>query len=452
MCSIFGALYTNETTQDFRRQKTSRLLDTALERGRDGLGVVGREQTGLVREVQIREPLPRAMYASEGAATQLIGNARAEPTTEYVLDKKQSDQQPYILGKWSIVHNGTIANDKELRTYALQTSIDSAAIVEQLAQVENDSEHLRWFLATVRKLRGSYAILAVHEDDPEALYYACNYRPIWLQDLNGGGVLLASSRWCLDRQNARMIEPYTAGVLNTSGRVFSWPLRASGVDRKERVLVVASGGLDSTVAAAMLINEGHHVELCHFLYGSRAEGPETVAVEAIAAELNVRLHKMDMRVYSEADSPLLQSDSKIAGGEEGAEFAHEWVPARNLMMLARATAYAEANGFDYIALGNNLEEAGAYPDNEPEFIDRFNDLLDFAVGDGKRIRVLQPVGKMMKHEIVAEGHRVDAPLHLTWSCYRAGDVHCGTCGPCYMRRTAFDINDLPECIEYKEKP
>ena len=155
-----------------------------------------------------------------------------------------------------------------------------------------------------------------------------------------------------------------------------------------------------------------------------------------------------MKIYNPKDSPLLRSDSNIAGGEAGAEFAHEWVPARNLVMLAMATAFAEARGIGYIVLGNNLEEAGAYPDNEPEFINRFNDLLPFAVGDGKRVKVVMPVGNYMKHEIVAIGHEVGAPLHLTWSCYRAGPIHCGTCGPCYMRRTAFEINKLPEVIQY----
>ena len=117
-------------------------------------------------------------------------------------------------------------------------------------------------------------------------------------------------------------------------------------------------------------------------------------------------------------------------------------------MLSIATAYAESNGFDYIVLGNNLEEAGSYPDNEPEFIRRFNEILPFAVGDGKKVRVLMPVGDLMKHEIVALGKEVNAPMHLTWSCYKNEKLHCGKCGPCFMRMTAFEINDFNEVIEY----
>lgn len=191
------------------------------------------------------------------------------------------------------------------------------------------------------------------------------------------------------------------------------------------------------------------ITLIHFRYGSRAEGPEVAAIQKIAAELGVKLVLFPLPIYDKKDSPLLDPDSTVAGGEEGAEFAHEWVPARNLVMLSVATAYAEANGFDHIVLGNNLEEAGAYPDNEPEFINKFNDLLPFAVGDGKQVKVIMPVGNLMKHEIVKLGLDIGAPLHLTWSCYRAGEKHCGTCGPCYMRRKAFEINKAQEVIEYE---
>jgi 7-cyano-7-deazaguanine synthase len=215
-----------------------------------------------------------------------------------------------------------------------------------------------------------------------------------------------------------------------------------------KALVICSGGMDSVVAATVVKNKGYDIELIHFQYGSRAETPEEAAIKMVAEFLEVPLHLIPMKIYNPKDSPLLRSDSTIAGGEVGAEFAHEWVPARNLVMLAMATAFAEARGIETIVLGNNLEEAGAYPDNEPEFINRFNDLLPFAVADGKRVRVIMPVGNLMKHEIVELGHEVGAPLHLTWSCYRAGPIHCGTCGPCFMRRTAFEINKLSEVIQY----
>lgn len=78
---------------------------------------------------------------------------------------------------------------------------------------------------------------------------------------------------------------------------------------------------------------------------------------------------------------------------------------------------AEAYGFDAIASGINLEEAGAYPDNEMEFVRMFSRLVPYAVGPNKKVEVLMPVGNLVKHEIVKLGVQIDAPLHLTWSCY-----------------------------------
>jgi 7-cyano-7-deazaguanine synthase len=379
----------------------------------------------------------------------VIGNLRAEPTTEFVQDKHLSDQQPYSSGKWSIVHNGTIANDKALRTHTLPTTIDSAAIAERLAGTP--AGRLDDFAGIVRELRGSYAILAAHEDYPDRLFVAANYRPVWYVETEHGFFFASSRDYLPEQYNPQMLKPYTAALFSSWSKMREVSLYAEGASG-ERALVVCSGGLDSVVSATYSQRElGMDVHLIHFLYGSRAEGPEVQAVQKVAEHLGAELTLFPLNVYSKGDSPLLDPDSKVAGGEAGAEFAHEWVPARNLLLLSVATAFAEARGIDTIVLGNNLEEAGAYPDNEPEFIAKFNDLLPFAVGDGKRIKVIMPVGNLMKHEIVALGKQVEAPMHLTWSCYRAGEVHCGTCGPCYMRRKAFEINGLPEVISYKDE-
>jgi 7-cyano-7-deazaguanine synthase len=152
---------------------------------------------------------------------------------------------------------------------------------------------------------------------------------------------------------------------------------------------------------------------------------------------------------------VLTDDSKAvnksAGGADGAEFAHEWVPARNTVMMALAFAYAEANGFNTIALGTNLEESGAYPDNEPEFLNKLQALAPYAMKAGHQLSIEAPVGDLMKTEIVKLGADLGMPHELTWSCYEGGDVHCGTCGPCFMRRTAFEVNGLADPTIYRDQ-
>lgn len=451
MCSIVGAVLHNlgGDRTEVANAAMAHLWGMSHERGRDGRGFVMYSDADrrpyvfhdVVRGLGVQGPeVPVGAHELT-----FIGNLRAEPTTEFVAHKNLSDQQPYTVGGWSIVHNGTIANDKDLRTGALSTSIDSAAIAEDLDGGDFDFDE---FYRTIARLKGSYAILAVHPHAPGQVFVAANYRPVWYA-VTPLGTFFASSRFFFPPNMVpQMLEPYSAAVFTARGKVLSRSLR-SPQRARSKALIVCSGGLDSVVSAAYAQKVlGYDIHLIHFRYGSRAEGPEVAAVRQVAQELGCELTLFPLNVYSKEDSPLLDPDSKVAGGEEGAEFAHEWVPARNLLLLSVATAFAEARGIETIVLGNNLEEAGAYPDNEPEFIARFNDLLPFAVGDGKRMEVIMPVGNLMKHEIVALGHEIGAPLHATWSCYRAGELHCGTCGPCYMRRKAFQINGLPEVINY----
>jgi 7-cyano-7-deazaguanine synthase len=455
MCAVIGAAVRALTS--FERLEANRILNyiwaASHERGRDGRGyILNQEHRGEADRGRSTERVEDAalidvrpwLGGTETVGSVLIGNLRAEPTTEFVAAKQQSDQQPYTLKGWSIVHNGTIANDKELRTGRLRTTIDSAAIVEQLADMP-DGFGSFWY--TMRKLKGSFAILGTHSERPTQLYAACNYRPIWYIKTPFGFFFASARHYLPDEYPAQMLAPYSCARFTIDGTMVSRELpRKPSVERK--ALVVCSGGLDSVVSAAWAKSQGYKVHLIHFKYGSRAEGPEVKAIQDVAEHMNVDLTLFPLPVYSKGDSPLLDPHSKLAGGEAGAEFAHEWVPARNLLLLSVATAFAEARGIETLVLGNNLEEAGAYPDNEPEFIARFNDLLPFAVGDGKKIEVIMPVGNMMKHEIVALGLELGAPLDKTWSCYRAGEQHCGTCGPCYMRRKAFEINGAAEVITY----
>jgi 7-cyano-7-deazaguanine synthase len=421
------------------------LWDNGKKRGRDGCGW----WANVAERVDARMPRYAVKHLTGPLA--LVGNYRAEPTTEYVKDKQQFDQQPYGAGDWVIVHNGTISNDKELRDYTYPSKIDSAAILELLCKphIESIEKH---FESVIRKLEGSYAIIAVNLTRPDTLFVACNYRPIWYTKLPFCYVLASSRHHFPDHEIStvyppQMLEPYCIAKFTPDNITKSYGNR---VAVKQKSLVVCSGGLDSVVAATMTKNKGVDVTLLHFTYGSRCQEKEIEAVHAVGKYLEVPVVIKNLPVYCETDSRLLQTDSSIAGGEDGAEFAHEWVPARNLIFLSVAAAYAEANGFTELVLGNNMEEAGAYPDNEPEFIDRFNDLLPFATGPNKLLKVEMPLGNYVKHEIVSIGLKQGAPLHLTWSCYRSEELHCGTCGPCYMRRKAFEINNAADPITYQE--
>jgi len=226
---------------------------------------------------------------------------------------------------------------------------------------------------------------------------------------------------------------------------------------KKRVLAICSGGLDSVVVATKYVREGHDVTLLHYQYKCRAEKKEVEAIPLIAKALGCKYMFCPMgdifkgvighSRLTESGQPLMTERA----GEASAELAWEWVPARNLIFYSLAVGIAEAHGFDVIALGNNLEESGAYPDNEAIFTDEFSTVLPYAVNLGKRVQVEMPVGHLMKHEIIKMGLELKAPLDLAWSCYEAEENPCGTCGPDFMRRTGFKMNSVKDPYKYKNE-
>lgn len=450
VCSISGFVSSRGATKtDW--DSFHRIMVRATERGRDSFGIV----TDMPRiEHKFTGTILDRAYDFHGypPARVVVNNNRAEPTTEYVSDKRPADIQPFIDDKIIVAHNGTIANDRELKAeHGLVTSseIDSAVIAPLVRKYGVER--------ALELLEGSYA-LAIW--DGSLLWLACNYKPLYVK-LNNNTTLFFSSLDAYLREGywdaIRQLPPYSLTRVDPV-----WPAKMKTtkllpeIDSfKAKVLVICSGGLDSTVVASMYAqSSAAKVTLLHFAYGCRAEDKEIAAVQAIADHLDCDVAFMEMHsIFRDVigHSRLTGTHEELMTerkGERSAELAYEWVPARNLVFYSLALAYAEAHGYDVIALGNNLEESGAYPDNEMIFSDKFNDLIPHAVNLNNQVRIEMPVGHLMKHEIVAKGMAAKAPLHLTWSCYENGDQHCGTCGPCYMRKKAFSMNGFNEVISY----
>lgn len=450
MCGILGHL--SKTPVNMH----SYLVKTA-EKGRDSWGAW--LQNASLSGVS---SFPGEDYANSsvriGAVTSLLFNARAVPTTEYDAGQKHSDIQPYEEGGWVVVHNGTISNNEELiKSFKLQpqTRVDSwviAGLLDELSSQggpRNYDDELEVFINMVSYLEGSYAIIAKSpsfNEQEKRLFFATDYRPLYIT-YGTDGITVSSTK--LEDELSVLVKPYSVGYF-TSQEVFY--LDEPEVQKtKPKTLVVHSGGLDSTVVAAMLKDRGHDITLLHFDYGCRATKNEITAVQEISAVMQVPHEIVKLDVFKEVikHSRLLDENADIASGIAGAETAHEWVPARNLILTSIVLGIAEARGFDHIALGINLEESGGgYTDNVIDLYEGLNGLMQWVVGRGRKLSILTPVGNMMKHDIVRNGLLVKAPMDKSWSCYNASETqkHCGDCGPCFMRRKAFQMNGAKDPV------
>lgn len=219
---------------------------------------------------------------------------------------------------------------------------------------------------------------------------------------------------------------------------------------KDKCIVICSGGLDSTTAATHAKRiDGFDVILLHFEYGCQAESCERKAVKKIASVLDAEYIFQDFQWLAEIGGSNLTDDQGVISGPiQGAEFPNEWVPARNLLFLSHAAALCDAKEINHIYMGLNLEEGAVYPDNTIEFYERMEEILKLATLVKPKIHM--PLSKMMKWQIVDHAYKIGAPIEFSWSCYISGKLHCGDCGPCYMRKTAHKMLKKADIIAYEK--
>ncbi len=222
-----------------------------------------------------------------------------------------------------------------------------------------------------------------------------------------------------------------------------------------KAIVLLSGGLDSTVCMAVARDQGFEPLPISFNYQQR-HAREVECARQVADFYKVSRHLViDTNMAAIGGSALTDASVVVPSGDVmRQDIPVTYVPARNLIFLSYALGYAEVTGADHIFIGVNALDYSGYPDCRPEFIQLFQQLADYStkasVADGRKIRIETPLIQLSKQEIVKLGVQLAAPLQLTTSCYRGGDVACGTCDSCLLRLKGFAEAGLTDPIAYSE--
>ena len=204
-----------------------------------------------------------------------------------------------------------------------------------------------------------------------------------------------------------------------------------------KTIVLLSGGMDSAVLLYHLRSLGHELKALGVNYGQR-HSRELESAAKIAA-----LTKTEFRVVDLAGlKPLLTASSltnesiSIPDGHYEAESMKVTVvPNRNMIMLSIASGWAISEKFDGVAFAGHGGDHAIYPDCRESFCAPLDSAL--RVADWHPIELLRPFIEWKKSDICARGAQLNVPFDLTWSCYKGGEKHCGTCGTCTERREAF---------------
>jgi 7-cyano-7-deazaguanine synthase len=211
-------------------------------------------------------------------------------------------------------------------------------------------------------------------------------------------------------------------------------------------LVVLSGGLDSTVCAALAKRDDDLALALTFDYGQRHR-IELDRAAAVAQSLDVEhlIVRIDASQWggSALTDETIDIPTSTAATDSNTDtdaIPVTYVPARNLIFLSVAVGVAEARDLDAAVIGVNALDYSGYPDCRPEFIESFARTAALALKrgvEGRPVEIRTPLIDLTKADIVRLGIETDAPLHLTWSCYRGGPLPCGDCDACALRAKGF---------------
>jgi 7-cyano-7-deazaguanine synthase len=216
-------------------------------------------------------------------------------------------------------------------------------------------------------------------------------------------------------------------------------------------VVLLSGGMDSCVAAA-LTRETHDLALLHLSYGQRTEARELRSFRAIARHWGVtRLFEGRLDHLKAIGGSALTDRSRDAvnARRPGSDVPDTYVPLRNTHLLAVAASWGEVLGARRLVIGAVEEDSSGYPDCRASYYEAFNALLRLGARPETTLEVVTPVIAMSKAEIVRQGLRFEAPLHLTWSCYTEDELACGRCESCRLRLKGFREAGAVDRIPYR---
>lgn len=216
-----------------------------------------------------------------------------------------------------------------------------------------------------------------------------------------------------------------------------------------KIILIYSGGIDSTVLLYHLRSEGAEVRALGVNYGQRHHC-ELEAGKTICRKADVEYRIADLSsIKPLIAGSALTGDVAVPEGHYTEECMKQTVvPNRNMIMLSVAIGWCVSLKFDGVAYGAHAGDHTIYPDCRPEFVDAMSRAAELC--DWHQVQVFRPFVTKSKADIVRLGMELGVPFDMTWSCYKGESVHCGKCGTCVERREAFVTAGVTDPTKYAD--
>lgn len=208
----------------------------------------------------------------------------------------------------------------------------------------------------------------------------------------------------------------------------------------DKVLVIFSGGQDSTTCLYWSKKHFKEVYALSFIYGQK-HVREVELARTIAQKADVPFHVMDVSFIGHLGKNAL-TDSSLMMDEVKPEdtFPNTFVPGRNLFFLSIAAVYAREQGINHLVTGVSQTDFSGYPDCRDSFIKSLNVTLNLAMDEQFVIHTpLMWMDKAQTWGLADKLGVMDIVRHDTLTCYNGiqGDG-CGHCPACTLRREGLE--------------
>jgi len=210
---------------------------------------------------------------------------------------------------------------------------------------------------------------------------------------------------------------------------------------KTKSIILLSGGLDSLVALGVF-KEEYNIQLAlTFDYGQKAVSHELNTSQKICNFYHIEHKIITLNWLREITKTSLVSESEIPTEKLGTlESAKSvWVPNRNSLFLNIAACYSDALGYTHILFGANKDEGKTFPDNTEVFRNKLSEVFEYSTLE--KPKIVAPLIKYTKNDIVKLALDKGVPLEFVRSCYSSDEKHCGVCESCrYLKRALIENN------------
>lgn len=208
--------------------------------------------------------------------------------------------------------------------------------------------------------------------------------------------------------------------------------------KKEKALVVFSGGQDSTTCLFWALERYESVETVTFHYGQR-HNAELDCAREICQELGVKQHELDMTLLSQlAPNALTDQDREIT--QEAGDVPNTFVPGRNLLFFSFAGVLARQIEAKHIITGVSETDFSGYPDCRDDFVKSLNVTLNLAMEESLVIHTpLMWLDKSEVWELSDQLGKFEYVQEKTLTCYNGVPASgCGTCPSCELRARGLE--------------